>query len=261
MKSKSKIFADIYIYTVLIIVLIPLISMIVFSFNESNSLIVFTGVTFKWYGDIFTSRALREPILNTLLVAGISTFVSVILGTLGAMALSKQNRIFRELALSANNIPILSPDILTAVAFFVFLLAFGIERGLTAMILAHISFSTPYALLAIYPKVRSLDPNLLDAAYDLGATPGKALWKVVLPQLKGSIVAGAAIAFTMSFDDYIVSKFASGELVNNISTYMYSQSHGIKPNVNALSTIIIIIIGIKVILDYVKLKNNKNEEE
>lgn len=261
MKNKGRIISNIYIVVVLILVLLPLVSMVIFSFNQSNSLIVFTGFTLNWYVDLFTSRSLREPIMNTLLVAGIATLAAVILGTLGALALSKQKRIFREFALSANNIPILSPDILTAVAFFVFLLAFSIERGLFTMILAHISFATPYALLAIYPKVRSLDPNLLDAAYDLGATPGRALWKVVLPQLKGSIFAGAAIAFTMSFDDYIISKFASGELVNNISTYMYSQSHGIRPNINALSTIIIIIIGIKVILDYVQLKNKKHEEE
>ncbi|WP_035357415.1 ABC transporter permease [Acholeplasma granularum] len=260
MKTKGKIFADLYVALILIVVMIPLVSMVIFSFNESRSLIVFSGFTFNWYVDLFTARDLREPIMNTLLVAGITTFVAVILGTLGAIALSKQNRLFREIALSANNIPILSPDILTAVAFFVFLLAFSIERGLFTMILAHISFSTPYALLAIYPKVRSLDTNLVDAAYDLGATPGKALWKVVFPQLRGSIIAGAAIAFTMSFDDYIISKFASGELVNNISTYMYSQSHGIRPNINALSTIIIFIIGIKVVLDYVKLKNRKQEE-
>ena len=114
MKTKGKIFADIYIFIVLLTVLIPLISMIIFSFNQSNSLIVFTGFTFNWYVDLFTSRSLREPILNTLLVAGISTMAAVILGTLGAMALSKQNRLFREVALSVNNIPILSPQILIA---------------------------------------------------------------------------------------------------------------------------------------------------
>lgn len=261
MKSKTKIFADIYLVIVFLFVLIPLISMIIFSFNESTSLIVFTGFTFNWYSDLFTNNALREPIVNTLLVALISTVASTIIGTLGAIALSKQNRIFREMSLSFNNIPILSPDILTAVAFFVFLIAFGFERGLLTMILAHISFCTPYALLAVYPKVRSLDPNLVEAAYDLGATPGKALWKVIFPQLRGSIIAGSAIAFTMSFDDYIISKFASGELVSNISTYMYSQAHGIRPSVNALSTIIVLLIGIKVIFDYVNLKKNRKEEE
>ncbi len=261
MKNKTKIFADIYLVVVMLLVLIPLLSMIIFSFNESTSLIVFTGFTFNWYGDLLTSSSLREPIINTLVVAGISTLFAVIIGTFGAIALSKQNRLFREISLSFNNIPILSPDILTAVAFFVFLIAFSIERGLFTMILAHISFCTPYALLAVYPKVRSLDPNLVEAAYDLGATPFKALWKVVFPQLRGSIFAGAAIAFTMSFDDYIISKFASGELVNNISTYMYSQAHGIRPSVNALSTIIIVVIGVKVILDYVNLKKKKEEEE
>jgi spermidine/putrescine transport system permease protein len=261
MKSNKLHFLSyIFIGLVLAFIYIPLISMIVFSFNSSRSLTNFDSFTFKWYGELFTDSRLTTVIQNTFLISLTATFFSTILGTLAAISLSKQNKVFREIILGANNIPILSPDILTAVAFFVFLLALSIPRGTTAMILAHITISAPYAFLAVYPKVRSLDPNLMEAAADLGATPFKTLVKVILPQLRGAILAGAAIAFTMSFDDYIVSALSSGNMVDNISTYMYSQAHGIEPSINALSTLIVVAIGIKVVYDLIKSKKEKREE-
>ena len=260
MKSRIHFLSYAFIGFVLALIYIPIISMVVFSFNSTQSLTNFSSFTFKWYGELFTGRRLTEVIQNTFLISLSATLVATILGTLAAISLSKQKKVFREIILGANNIPILSPDILTAVAFFVFLLALSIPRGTVAMIFAHISIATPYAFLAVYPKVRSLDPSLMEAAADLGATPVKTLFKVILPQLRGAILAGAAIAFTMSFDDYIVSAMSSGGLVDNISTYMYTQAHGIEPSINALSSLIVLGIGIKVVYDLIKSRKEKREE-
>lgn len=260
MIKKVSIYSYIFIGLVLAFIYIPLIVMVIFSFNELGSQTVYQGFSFKWYGDIFKNPELSKAITNTLMISIISTIIATILATLAALGLSKQKKIFREIVLGVNNIPILSPDILTAVAFLLFFIALSIEPNMMTMIIGHVTISAPYAFVTIYPKVRGLDPNIQEAAYDLGATPIKALFKVILPQLSGVILAGAAMAFTISFDDYIVSQLAGGG-VSNISIYLYSLNRGIEPSVNALSTIIMLAIGIKVVYDLVKSKNERVGEE
>lgn len=260
MNKKIPIYQYIFIGLVLAFIYIPLIVMVVFSFNELTSQTVFQGFTFKWYKTIFTDTALSNAIQNTFVVSIIATIVSTVLATLAAISVSKQKKIFRQFVLNANNIPILSPDILTAVAFLLFIIAIGVTPSLGTMVLAHVTICTPYAFITIYPKVRGLDPNIIEASADLGANPFKTLMKVIIPQLKGAIIAGAAIAFTMSFDDFIVSQLSSGG-VQNISIYLYGLKKGIEPSVNALSTIIMAGIGIKVVYDLIKSRREKTGEE
>ncbi|MFP4177919.1 MAG: ABC transporter permease [Acholeplasmataceae bacterium] len=248
-------------FSVLLFTYLPILSLVVFSFNEGKSLTRWTGFSLQWYVKLFESDEIMGAVATTIIVALISTFISTIIGTLAAIGLSKSRRILRELTLSANNIPIVNPEIVTAIAFFVLFGTFAIERGMVTMLLAHIAFSTPYVLITVYPKVRNLDPNLADAAYDLGATPLQALFKVILPQIRVAIIAGAAIAFTMSFDDFVISYFAvSGSAIKNISIYLYTLKRGVEPTINALSTIIILIIAVKIIHDYVKSEKQITEE-
>lgn len=258
--NRKNLYGKIFLGIVIALIYIPMISMVVFSFNEGRSIISWTGFSVKWYGKLFQDRQLVMSIVNTFLVAIISTVVSTVIGTLAAIGLSKNKKVFRDTILGIGNIPILSPEIVTAIAFFVFFGAFSITTGLTTMILAHIAFSTPYVILAVYPKIKSLDNDLIDAAYDLGATPRQALFKVILPQIKVAILAGAAIAFAMSFDDFVISYFTSGGKVSNISTYLYTLKRGIEPTVNALSTLIMIVIGGKVTFDYIKAGKKKVED-
>lgn len=260
MNKKMKIFKVMYFTLIMLFIYIPIVSMIIFSFNDSRSLTVWTGFSLSWYKKLFLDREIIEAILNTVMVAIISTIISTIIGTLAAISLTKNKKIVRDTIMGLSNIPILSPEIVTAIAFFVFFGAFSISKGLTTMILAHIAFSTPYVILTVYPKIRSLDPDLINAAKDLGATPSQALFKVVLPEIKFSIIAGAAIAFAMSFDDFVISYFASGGMIKNISIYLYTLKRGIEPTINALTTIIVIVIFIKVIIDYLK-ENKKGSEE
>ncbi|VEU82173.1 ABC transporter permease [Acholeplasma hippikon] len=260
MNKKVPIWQYVFIGLILAFVYVPLIVMVVFSFNQLQSQTVFQGFTFKWYREIFVNRELSKALRNTVIVSFTAMVVSTILATLAAIAVSKQKKVFREIVLNANNIPILSPDILTAVAFLLFLIAINVEPNLGTMVLAHVTICTPYAFVTIYPKVRSLDPNIIEASADLGANPLKTLTKVIIPQLRGSIIAGAAIAFTMSFDDFIVSQLSSGG-VQNISMYLYGLKKGIEPSVNALSTIIIAVIGIKIVYDLIKSRREKTGEE
>ena len=259
--TKKNPFGKFFIFSVLAFTYIPIMSLVAFSFNSGKSLTRWTGFSLEWYVKLFESREIMRAVMITFLVAIISTFISTIIGTFAAISLTKLRKTLRELALSANNIPIVNPEIVTAIAFFVLFGTFAIDRGLLTMILAHIAFSTPYVVIAVYPKVKSLDPNIADAAYDLGATPAQALFKVILPQIKVAIIAGAAIAFTMSFDDFVISYFAvSGSAIKNISIYLYTLKRGVEPTINALSTIIVLVIGIKITHDYIKNKKMKVED-
>jgi spermidine/putrescine transport system permease protein len=260
MKTSNPI-GKVFLTLVLILTYVPILSLVMFSFNEGRSLTRWTGFSLQWYVKLFESREIMTAVMITFLVAIISTVISTIIGTFAAISLTKTRKSLREISLSANNIPIVNPEIVTAIAFFVLFGAFAIERGMTTMILAHIAFSTPYVVITVYPKVRNLDPNLAHAAYDLGATPAQALFKVIIPQIKIGIIAGAAIAFTMSFDDFVISYFAvSGSAIKNISIYLYTLKRGVEPTINALSTLIILVIGTKIAYDYIKSGKKKVED-
>lgn len=259
--KTSNLFGKGFVGMILVLTYIPILSLVIFSFNESKSLTRWSGFSLEWYVKLFQSREIMSAVFITFLVAIISTMISTVIGTFAAISLTKTRKALREIALSANNIPIVNPEIVTAIAFFVLFGAFQIERGLMTMIMAHVAFSTPYVLITVYPKVKNLDPNLAHAASDLGATPAQALFKVIIPQIKIGILAGAAIAFTMSFDDFVISYFAvSGSAIKNISIYLYTLKRGVEPTINALSTLIILVIGIKIVRDYVKSGQKPMEE-
>ena len=148
----------------------------------------------------------------------------------------------------ANNLPIMNPEIVTAIGFMLLFITFHVEKGYVTMLLAHIAFCIPYVMLSVMPKIKSLDPNLADAAMDLGATPWQALTKVVVPQITPGIVAGALIAFTMSVDDFIISYFVTGRGVKNLSIMVYTMSKRVNPSINAISTLVVVIITIVLVI-------------
>ena len=159
----------------------------------------------------------------------------------------------------------LNPDIVTAIGFMLFFTSLKIKTGFVTMVLAHIAFCIPYVILSVMPKLRGLDPNLAEAAMDLGCTPMQALWKVIIPQIRPGIVSGALVAFTMSFDDFVISLFTTGPGVSNISIYVYGAVKRVNPTINALSAIIVYVITIVLILMNVvpmirERKGKKNEK-
>lgn len=241
---------------------LPILYIIVFSFNGSRSLTHFDGFSLQWYEKMFSDRTMMEAVGYTILVAVLSTIVSTIAGTLAAIGLSRSRRVLRNVVEQVNNLPVLNPEIVTAIGLLMFFSALGVSKGLGAMLLAHIMFCTPYVILSVSPKLRSLDPNLADAALDLGATPFQALIKVIVPQILPGIVSGALIAFTMSFDDFIISYFVTGNGVNNISILVYTMSKRVNPSINALSTLVILLITITLlivnIVPILKEKRRKN---
>ena len=225
----------------------PIIYMIVFSFNEGKSLTHFSGFSLKWYQHMLESRDMMESLYTTFSIAILSTLVSTVVGTITAIGLSKSKKVVRDVVEQVNNLPIMNPEIVTAIGFMLLFITFRAEKGYVTMLLAHIAFCIPYVILSVMPKVRSLDPNLADAAMDLGATPMQALLKVIVPQITPGIVSGALIAFTMSVDDFIISYFVTGQGVKNLSIMVYTMSKRVNPSINAVSTLVVVIITIALV--------------
>ncbi len=226
----------------------PILYMIIFSFNDGKSLTSFTGFSLRWYQHMLESRDMMEALYTTFSVALLATAISTVVGTIAAIGLSKSKKIIRDIMDQVNNLPMMNPEIVTAIGFMLLFITFKIEKGYTTMLLAHIAFCIPYVMLSVMPKVRSLDPNLANAAMDLGATPFQALTKVIVPQITPGIISGALIAFTMSVDDFIISYFVTGQGVKNLSIMVYTMSKRVNPSINAISTLVVLIITVGLLL-------------
>lgn len=187
---------------------------------------------------------MMEALYTTFSVALLATFISTVAGTIAAIGLSKSRKVVRNLMEQVNNLPMMNPEIVTAIGFMLLFITFKVEKGYVTMLLAHIAFCIPYVMLSVTPKIKQLDPNLADAAMDLGATPWQALTKVIVPQITPGIVSGALIAFTMSVDDFIISYFVTGGGVKNLSIIVYTMSKRVNPSINAISTLMVAIITV-----------------
>lgn len=250
---------------ILVFLYAPILYTVVFSFNESRSLTRFTGFSLQWYEKMFSSDTTMSAIVTTFVVAILATAISTAIGTITIIGLSRCNKLLRGTVNMINDIVLMNPDIVTAIGLLMFFATMTVRKGFLTLLLAHVMFCTPYVMLTVAPRLRSLDPNLADAALDLGCNPLQAIIKVIVPQLMPGITAGALIAFTMSFDDFVISYFVTGNGVQNISILVYTMSKRVNPSINAISTLVIAIITIALILINVLpplwAKLNKKKEE
>lgn len=242
MKKLARISSGLYIALCFAFFYVPIFITMIFSFNSSRSFAKISGFSLRWYQSLIEDSEIMAAVGVSVSVALFATAISTILGTITAIGLSKSRKILKEWVLNINNIPIMNPDIVTAIGLMILFTSLKIEKGYVTMLLAHICFCTPYVITSVYPKIRELDNNIANAALDLGATPFQALIKVIVPMIKPGIYAGMLLAFTMSIDDFVVSYFVSGNGVENISMIVYNATKRINPTINALSTIVILAI-------------------
>lgn len=222
----------------------PIISLAVFSFNDSKSMAKWNGFSLRWYKKLLENDRILNALYYTIVIAIVAAVIATIIGTITAIGIHKmRNGKVRGLLLNINYLPVLNPDIVTGVALMSLYVFIKLEFGFTTMLLSHIVFDIPYVILSVLPKLKQLPANIEDAAMDLGATPWYALRKVVLPQIKPGIVSGMLIAFTMSIDDFVISFFTTGNGVTNLSIEIYSMTRrGLTPEINALSTLMFIVV-------------------
>lgn len=248
MNKKKRPFGKILMILMIAFFYLPIVYMVIFSFNEGKSLTSFTGFSLRWYQHMLESQDMMEALYTTFSIAILATFISTVVGTISAIGLSKSKKVIRNIMDQVNNLPMMNPEIVTAIGFMLLFITFNVEKGYMTMLLAHIAFCIPYVILSVMPKIRSLDPNLADAAMDLGATPWQALRKAIVPQITPGIVSGALIAFTMSVDDFIISYFVTGRGVKNLSIVVYTMSKRVNPSINAVSTLVVVIITIVLLI-------------
>lgn len=257
MKTLRKI----YFILVLIFLYAPIIIMAVFSFNDSKLRGTWKGFTLKWYEELFSSQDILNALKYTLLCALLATVISTFLGTIAAIGISGMGGLREKYYMNLNILPILNPDIVTAVSLMSLYGVLGMDLGFTTMLISHIVFSTPYVVLSVLPKLDQLDANLGEAALDLGATPMYALRKVIIPEIMPGIITGALIVFTLSIDDFVISFFNTGNGVTNLSIEIYTMAKlGVKPSMNALSTIMFVFMMLLLLIMFWRREKTRTEE-
>ncbi len=256
------------LYTALFIMFLyaPIFVLIIFSFNTTKSHSVMSGFTLKWYAELFRDRVIISSLITTVIVAVSASVISTVLGTMAAFGIHNMKKLPRYAALQVNNLPIVNPEIVTGVSLmllFVFFAArMSFSLGYATLIIAHITFDAPYVVLNVMPKLRQMDKHLSDAAADLGCNPIQAFFKVVLPEIFPGVISGFLMSFTLSLDDFTVSYFVSGSSVQTLPVTIYAMTRRqVSPKINALSTLIfIVVVTVLVVKNIIERKNIRQEE-
>jgi len=242
-KKVSSLFSNVYIGLLLIFLYIPIIMVIIFSFNTSEINIVFEGFTLKWYGTFFENRTLMESLNNTLIIAVVSTVISVVIGTLGAVGLGKYTFKGKKIVDALLYVPIVIPEIVLGVALLSIFTLMDAYMGLTTMILGHVTFCIPFVVISVRARLAGFDKSLEEASMDLGGNYLKTFFKVTLPLIMPGVISGAVLSLSLSLDDIVISFFCSGPGSTTLPLKILDMvKHGVSPEVNALSTIITLII-------------------
>ena len=254
MKKKRKLGSKIYVALVMVFLYLPIAVLILYSFNDGKTS-VWKGFTLKWYYELFNNSAIMTSLYNTLIIAVLAALVSTVLGTLAAIGIYNMKKPVRSLVTNVSNIPIINPEIVTGVSFmllFAFLgTLFNFEMGIATVLIAHISFCTPYVILNVMPKLRQMDYSIYEAALDLGCNPRQAFFKTVMPEIMPGVISGMLMSFTYSLDDFVITYFTRGPKFQTLPIEIYTMlRRRISPTINALSTLLFIItIAILIIVN------------
>lgn len=261
----KKMSGRIYTFLIFLFLYAPILVLIVFSFNDTDtgSRVVWGGFSLRWYRKLFEDRLILEALRNTLVIAVVSAVVSTVLGTVAAIGINGMKRLPRRIMMNITNFPMVNPEIVTGVSLMLLFVSAvrlfgGRSLGMGSLFAAHITFCLPYVILSVLPKLRQMDPNLYEAAQDLGCPPLKAFFKVVLPEIMPGIVTGMIMAFTLSIDDFVISYFTSGT-TQTLPIYIYSMTRKrISPEINALSTVM--FGAVMVLLIIVNVRNGREQD-
>lgn len=264
----KKFLSNSYIVLLLVMLYAPIIIIAIFSFTDSKVLGNWTGFSVDLYTSLFSggvSGRLIDAIKNTFFIALVAATVSTLLGTVAAIGINDLRYRKRRAINFVNNIPILNPDIITGISLFLLFVSLGITQGYTTVILAHIAFCTPYVVLSVMPRLTQMNPNIYEAALDLGATPMQAMRRVIIPEIRPGMISGFILAFTLSIDDFAVTIFTNGtDGLETLSTFIYADARkgGLTPELRALSTIILVVVLLLlVVVNYRAHRQAKRAEE
>ncbi len=262
-----KIFSKIYIALIFTILYIPILVLMLFSFNSTANTGDLTGLSLYWYKELFNSPETFTALKNTLLLAISASTVSTVIGTAAAVGITKFKRKYTKGALlSATNIPMMNPDIVTGISMMLLFVFVGTMLGnedkltFTTLLIAHITFCLPYVILSVRPKLLEMNKALPEAAMDLGCTPVRSFFKVELPNIMSGVVSGFILAFTLSLDDFVISYFTTGNDFQTLPLLIYSMTKKeVKPDIYALSTLMILTVTILMVLSNISSKKKTTD--
>ena len=245
----KKFFKRFYLALILVFLYVPIVVLIIQSFNAGKSRAKWEGFSFRWYSELFADASIMNALQVTVSIALLAMVVSTILGTLAAIGIYSMKKRPQALMMTLTNLPNTMPDIVTGISLMLLFIFTRVDRGYVTMLLAHITFDTPYVILSVMPKLKQMNKHCYEAALDLGATPAYALTHVIIPECKQGIITGAMLAFTLSLDDFTISYFTTSPLVQNLSTLIYSKARiGIEPTLNALSALMFVALLILLLI-------------
>ena len=260
----KKAITRLYTFLIFLFLYAPILVLMVFSFNdtETSSRTVWSGFSLRWYQKLFEDRLILEALRNTLIIAVIAAAAATVLGTVAAVGINSMKKLPRRVMMNITNFPMVNPEIVTGVSLMLlFVFAVGLfggrSLGMASLIAAHITICLPYVILSVLPKLRQMNPNLYEAAQDLGCPPVRAFFKVVLPEIAPGIVTGMIMAFTLSIDDFVISYFTSGT-TQTLPIYIYSMTRKrVSPEINALSTVLFAVVMVLLIVVNVRQSKDK----
>lgn len=260
-ETISKIIAKAFLYLMFLLMFLPIFVLIIFSFTESDVLGVWTGFSFGLYGELFKNEALMNAVGNTLLIAFVSAIVSTILGTLGAIGVYYSRIKYKKSVETLTQLPVVNAEIVMALSLAVVFSTLNLSYSFFTLLIGHVVLTVAFVYLNVKPKLAQLDANTYEAALDLGATPTKALFKVVLPEILPGIISGFLISITLSLDDFVITQYLKEPSFETISTYIQKivAKHPIPAEVRALTTILFVVVLVAVII--VTIYNNKTANQ
>ncbi len=255
----KKIFGKSYIALILLLMYAPILLLITFSFTDSKLIGTWNGISFVLYKDMVQNEELMKALYNTILIAVVSSLCSTVLGTIGAIGIFYSKRRFKRIMNGLNQIPVLNAEIVTAIALTILFVALGIEFSFFTLLIGHMVLTIPFVVLSVIPKLNQLDPNTYEAALDLGATPRKALWSVIVPEILPGVFSGFLLCITLSLDDYIITAFTRNNSFTTLSTYIYgvtAKKGALPPELRALTTIITLVMLVVLVIINIRSKRN-----
>jgi len=250
----KRIFERCYVFLIILFLYAPILILIALSFNRSKSRAKWGGFTLHWYRELFQNEDIMNALISTLIIAFLSALIATIIGTAASLAINSMKKTPRLIMMGITNIPMLNADIVTGISLMLLFVALNFPLGFVSVLLSHITFNIPYVILSVMPKLKQLNPNVFEAALDLGASKLYAFFKVILPDIFPGILSGFFLAFTMSLDDFVITHFTKGPDINTLSTKIYTEVRkGIKPEIYALSSLM--FVTVLVLLIFVNRKS------
>jgi Mo_ABC_porter: NifC-like ABC-type porter len=242
LKKKWK-WSNLYLAIMILLMYFPLVMVVIFSFNESRLSANFTGFSLKWYETLANDRDLKEALFNSILLGVLSCGISAVIGTLGAVGMARVKYKTKGMMEYFSTIPIMIPEIILGMVFLVFFSMLNLPFGMTTLVIAHTTFCIPYIFMMVKARLVGIDKSLEEAARDLGAGPIRTFFDITMPLIAPAVLSGSLLAFAMSFDDVVISIFVNGPRLNTLPVKVYAQlKTGVTPEINALCTIILVVI-------------------